>query len=236
MADEAIQDTIAKLLAKAKGTNNENEAAIFAAKAAELLTKHNLTEAQIRMRDSTADDPVELHMAKRNNVAKWRSEIADGCAQLYFCKLLFHKSKISFTGKTHNAEVCESMWNWLCSVVVRMAREYSPNKWEQEDFKRGAALRLKSRLNTLAREQYMQQRQNVQAAAATGTTLPALYDSEHKAIQDYLDNRFGTIRTKKSRDLEIRGGAGAAGYDKAGEISLHTQVAETRTSRMIGSS
>jgi hypothetical protein len=233
VADEQIQDTIAKLLRKAKGTSNENEAAIFAAKAQELLAKHNLTEAQIRARDERDDDPVDLHMAKRNNVAKWRTLIAEGCARLYFCQLLYHGSKVSFTGKAHNAEVAESMWDWLCSVVVRMSAEHAKEhgSWEKEDFKRGAAVRLQGRLYEIWRASY----KPPVAPVGDGSGLPALYDSEGKAVADYLEQRFGKIKARKTKSIAMRGGGAAAGYDRAGDINLNTQVAETRTSRMIGS-
>lgn len=231
---EALLDKIAKLQAKAKGTTNEHEAAIFAAKVQEMLAEHNLTEAQLRARDEQADDPVDLHMHPRNNVAPWRRYIANGCANLYFCQLLLHGKKVSFTGKSHNAEVAMSMWDWLCSVVVRMAREYSSIKSVQEDFKRGAAVRLQERLNAMWREQVKMQRQHAAASAQTGTTLPVLYDMEGKAVADFLERKYGTLRGRRSKGLALRGGGAAAGYDRAGGIQLNTQVRETRSSRMIG--
>lgn len=230
--NEAIQATIAKLLAKAKGTNNEHEAAMFAAKAAELLARHNLTEAQIAARQGGADDPVvEQHM-NRKSVAKWRQTIAQGCAKLYFCKLLLYGSQLDFVGKAHNAEVALSMTDWLCSVVVRMAREYTDDRLGIEDFKRGAALRLYGRLIALYNQQNSPTPTPEQHVVGSG--LPALYASEAKAVDDYIAGQYGALRSRKGKGLAIRGGAGAAGYDRAGGINLSTQVAERRSSRMIG--
>lgn len=229
--NEAIQVTIAKLLAKAKGTNNEHEAALFAAKAAELLARHNLTEAQIAARESRDSDPVTEQRMGRKSVAKWRQTIAGGVAKLYFCKLLLYGSQVEFVGKAHNVEVAISMCDWLCSVVVRMAREYTDDRIGMEDFKRGAAIRLYWRLDEL----YKAQNPPAPTPAQTGTGLPALYRNEAQAVESYIEDRYGQLRSRRSKGLQIRGGAGAAGYDRAGGINLNTQVAERRTSRMIGS-
>jgi len=228
--NEAIAATIAKLLAKAKGTNNENEAALFAAKAAELLARHNLTEAQVAARQGSDNDPITEQRMNRKSVAKWRQTIAQGCAKLYFCRVLFYGSQVEFIGKAHNVEVALSMTDWLCSVVVRMAREYTSDRLGIEDFKRGAAIRLYWRLDAL----YQQQNPPAPTPEQTGSGLPALYAGEAQAVQLYLDERYGEIKKRKNRGLTIRGGAGAAGYDRAGSIGLNTQVAETRSSRMIG--
>lgn len=229
--NEAIAATIAKLLAKAKGTNNEHEAALFAAKAAELLARHNMTEAMIAAREGGDNDPIGGHRMNRKSVAKWRRYIAAGCAELYFCKLVSYGSQLEFVGKTHNAEVAMSMCDWLCSVVVRMAREYTDDRLSIEDFKRGAGSRLYQRLHAL----YLQQNPPAPTPEQTGTGLPALYKNEAQKVQDWMDEEYGPLRSRKSRALKIRGGAGAAGYDRAGSINLSTQVAERRSSRMIGS-
>jgi hypothetical protein len=234
MADETIQATIAKLLAKAKGTNNEHEAALFAAKAAELLAKHNLTEAMIAARDGAADEPVVEQRMNRKTVAKWRQTIASGCAKLYFCRVLLYGSQLDFVGKKHNAEVALSMCDWLCSVVVRMAREYSTDRLVMEDFKRGAALRLYQRLMALYREQNPPQ--PVAQPVANVGGLPALYASEAKAVDDYIDRQYGALKSRKGRGLALRGSGASAGYDRAGGINLSSQVAERRSSRMIGRS
>lgn len=229
---EAIQETIAKLLRKAEGTSNEHEAALFAAKAQELLARHNLDEAKVRARDATASDPITEQNYGRKSVAPWRRQVAQGCAKLYFCRLLCVGSELEFVGKSHNVEVAISMTNWLCSVVVRMAREYDSDRREQEDFKRGAGLRLYGRLMELYRQQNPIQER---AKPGGGSGLPALYHNEETEVAEFLEQRYGKLGHKRSRGLQIRGGAGAAGYDRAGEISLNTQVAERRSSRMIGS-
>lgn len=103
---EDILGKVSKLLAKAKGTSNENEAAIFAAKAAELLAKHNLDEAMLREHDKSKEEgPVGAHPYEGRIPDRWRELILQGCARLYFCQLTVNGRRYTLYGREHNAVV-----------------------------------------------------------------------------------------------------------------------------------
>jgi hypothetical protein len=230
MVDQKIQDTIAALLAKARGTDNENEAAIFMAKAQELLARHNLDEAQLRGRDAKSNEPVGEHRY-RDSVAKWRSVIAQGCAKLYFCSCLTWGKEFRFVGKAHNAEVAISMTDWLCAVVKRMAREYSSDRKTQGEFYYGAAMRLYQRLVALYQEQNPVA-PTAKSNTSDGRAMVLLYTNEEAEVKGYLSQY--NLRTRKSKGSRYTG-ASAAGAAAANGIQLNKQVSETRSSRMIGS-
>lgn len=228
LMSEAIMDKIAKLLAKAKGTTNENEAAIFAAKAAELLAEHNLTEAMVAAREANRD-PIGEYLYEGRIADRFRELILMGCAQLYFCKLTKSSNGRRYTmyGREHNARVAAAMSEYLIATVKRLAREYSPSRVDQRDFRKGAGLRLYERLKELYKA-------NMAPVAASGSNLPALYNSEAQAVQEYINKQLGPLRSQKARPMRMGYGAmmGRAAADK---ISLNTQLgAEKRASRMIG--
>lgn len=228
---ETILSRISKLMAKAKGTNNENEAAIFAAKAAEMLAKHNLDEAMLREHDASLEQgPVGGHPYAGRIPDRWRELILMGCAKVYFCKLILSKAggKKVYTlyGREHNAVVAKLMAEYLITTVKRMAREHSAAKAEQGDFRRGAGEQLYHRLLELYKAQ------NTPApSSSTGNTLPALYNDEANAVDAYVNSIFSNLGSVKSRPMKM-GASAMVGRSAANGISLNTQVGRKTTARL----
>lgn len=231
MVDQAIQDRIAKLLAKAKGTSNEHEAAIFMAKAAEMLAEHNLTEAMIAARESGKDDPIGRY-AYEKKLYVWHKPVINALARLYFCSCVYEKNSTGlyvFFGREANARVASSMMEYLIATIRRMSREFSQDRGDMEDFKRGAALRMTERLTELWRAQSGPST----AVVASGGNLPALYDSELKQARSAAESYYGGLGKGKTTKITIKGAGGAAGRAAADRISLNKQVSETRASRLL---
>lgn len=228
----ATMDRIAKLMAKAKGTDNEHEAALFAAKAAEMLAEHNLTEEMLRSRDSDREQgPIGGYDFTTRCPDRWRELILQGCAKLYYCELIkmnIAGAKYRLYGREHNYIVAKLMAEYLFATVKRMAREYSPGKVEQSDFRRGAGLRLYERLLELHKAQLGP------VSPSNPGNLPALINHEIIAVDDYIASALGKLRTSKAKPMKMGFGA-MAGRSAADKIGLNTQVKETRASRMIGS-
>lgn len=84
-----IEKLIRSLIAKAKGTDNEAEAAAFMAKAHELLEKHQLDMGATL----NTDDPIEafdgLDQAATSH--KWNRELYRALGALYGCKSIRHE-------------------------------------------------------------------------------------------------------------------------------------------------
>lgn len=84
MSDQSkIKSKIAALLAKAKGTDNENEASIFLAKAMEMLDEHQLSMADL----DDANDPVRHDRGLDGTkwVASWQRDVFRALGKLYGC-------------------------------------------------------------------------------------------------------------------------------------------------------
>lgn len=222
---EVLLDRIAKLRAKAEGTSNQAEAELFAAKVAELLAKHNLDEAMLRSRDATREQgPIGEHLFNVRVPDAWRERILIGVAKVYFCEVIFNAGNVRsyrLVGREHNAVVAKAMAEYLFATVKRMAREYSSVSREQKNFRKGAGDRLYMRLRELAAEQRKEQR-------GVGNGMALMVRTEDQALDEWMAH-IETIKGKGHRH-----GAGSnAGWDAAGNISLNTQVTETRASRML---
>lgn len=234
METEDILDRISKLLAKAKSTTNEHEAAIFADKAAELLAKHNLDEAMLRARDAEREEgPIGRHSYNGRSPDRWRELIIMGCAKLYFCEVVVNsrmkgKGRHEFVGRESNAKVAMLMADYLIATTKRLAREHSPHKADQTDFRRGCGLGLYNRLMALHAEKV----RPTQAPVSNAGNLPALYNSESRAVREWMEAEMKLGTARRGRGMKI-GASGAAGRSAADRISLNTQVTERRASRML---
>jgi hypothetical protein len=235
---------IAGLMAKANGTENEHEAAAFAAKAQEMLAKHNLSEMDVLKQSAEArgESVSEVELASKY-VHGWRVALMDAVTKFYFCRTLMQScwrpargggevlgKKFIIIGKPHNAAVAVSMFTYLEKTTVRLAQQWRKENYgtrsEYQNFENGCGLRIAERLRALMREQ-----QAAKAAAGyTGTTLPALYDSESKAIEEFLSGR--KIGKARSRGASVYGRGGYAGRMAGDGVSLNTQVGQSEQRRL----
>jgi hypothetical protein len=227
-----ILDRISKLLAKAKSTTNPHEAGIFADKAAELLAKHNLDEAMLAERDAEREEgPIGRHQYPGRSPDRWRELILMGYAELYFCKLIIsrksRKKGHEFIGREHNVKVAILMAEYLIATTKRLAREHSPHKADQTDFRKGCGLTLYERMKKLA------QSEQAIPDAPSGQNALVLRNNEATAIEEWMFANMNLGRAKKSKAMRI-GASGAAGMKAGHTVSLNRQVRETRSNRMIG--
>lgn len=164
-----ILGRIRKLLALAK-SGNEHEAASAAARAAELMAEHGLSEAETRLTDAnkTAEpivrSTVEASAADRKAVA-WKGSLAQGLAAAHGCKMWWSGAQVVLLGRTSSVQAANYTLSWLVREVERLADQ----AWEQQhgsggdiwapsartwkgSFRLGAAGRISERLREAARE------------------------------------------------------------------------------------
>ena len=95
----AVKAKIAKLLAKAQGTDNENEAAAFMAKVEEMLDEYQLEHWQI----TSHADPMGFDMLYEGTSSSptWQRHLLGATAQYYGCKMVRRRGlwKLKKTGK-----------------------------------------------------------------------------------------------------------------------------------------
>lgn len=218
--ESPLMRKIRLLMAKAQGTDNEHEAATFAAKVQELLLENNLSASDIKMSNGDNRETVGQHdQANGKDFLRSpaRRALLMAVCKFYMCSYLrWGNERVVIVGKPSNAEVAASMMNYLLNTVVRLSNNYASGS-ARIDFRRGCMLQLTNRLYTLTRERE-------QAATQPANTLPALFVSENELVKQYM----ATIKTKKARSTTIKQGIHAmAGRQAADGISLHGQIGST---------
>ena len=92
-----MKTKIQALIAKAEGTDNEHESAIFMAKAIDLMQKH-----QIELHDLNVDDKIHvtIGMTATRSAPSWKRKILSALAQYYGCQTVLDSHYIKTkTGK-----------------------------------------------------------------------------------------------------------------------------------------
>lgn len=129
--DHKITDRIRKLLALTKSAN-EHEAAAAAARAAQLMEEHQITEAVLRITDDTktAESIIEGAVDKDRGGGKrvaWKLAIAGGAA------VALGLSKVWTRGGTMMALGRDSAiksWSYLCAYLFNEVNRLADVGWE----------------------------------------------------------------------------------------------------------
>lgn len=236
---EDIMRKIAALMAKANGTENEHEAAAFAAKAHAMLAEHNLSLTDVlKYGAAKAGDAVGKTPHSNKYVGGWRSSLMNSVAAYYFCKLVISHEYDAATGKnrkcflligkTHNVAVAVSMFDYLEKTTVRLGREWmrsdAGSRSEQLNFEKGCGLRIAARLDRLRYEAA-----ELAKAAPQGPSggLPALYNQEAAAIQAFVEANMQLGKAHASK-MRLQGRGAIAGRAAGDGVGLHTQVGADR--------
>ena len=237
--DKKTKDKIRKILAKARGTENEAESLAFAAKAAEMLQQHNLAEADLGGEDAV--EPLEMRTVSSVDWNPWRISVISSLSELYFSKIFLSyeifKNKqrrcVIVVGRPHNIDVVESMQEYLVKTTMRLAGEYSRERKERLHFEKGCGMRLAMRIREMARA--AQEEVVVSGLITQGkSNLPALYKTELQLAADMVDSQTNgkMARASGHRGRSAAIGAGAAAGDR---INLGGQISGgSKASHLLG--
>lgn len=243
--DNSILARIKKLL-DLSNSSNENEAALAAAKAQELMFKHNLEISQVENIDLRPDEKVDEHNfdldAGVSKVANWRSWLFSNVAKTSLCKAYFHRSYRGYgkqskvygriIGRKSDVEVAQYTYTWLTNELERLSREYMANQiyWDQYDSRKmrrswleGAAMGVIAQLN----EQFNARKRETEAS----TALVVVRDRE---IQDWMENNGLQLRHSSSSVSQQDRNAYSAGFKTGSTMSVRKGVSGGSTARIGG--
>lgn len=217
-----IKKIITALLAKARGTDNEAEAAAFLAKAMDMLQQHQLDVADL----VDADDPILKHVGLEaaESGHAWRWKLYSTVAQLYGCKSIHVAKAVKgkkglvpgyeqvLVGRESAIITTDLMYPWIVSQVKAAGKRIASisGMSEQGQTKRVAAA-LISRIHRLVREQ----QETVPTTAAGKNALVVL----NQVVAKY-EELFPDAETMRARASVTDGLARAA----AEGIGLHRQA------------
>jgi hypothetical protein len=230
IVDKKISDRIRKLLAKARGTENEAEATMFAKYAAEMLQQHNLSEIDLGGED--ASEPLAQRTLHSVDWNPWRISILRSLTSLYFSQFYItqeiFKGKLRrcmvIVGRPHNLDVVEDMQDYLVKTTIRLAKEYSSQRKIILDFEKGCGHRLAERIAVMAKQA---QEPVASLEHQPSGNLPALYKSELQLAQDIVDRECGGAMARRSGHRT--GGSGVtAGREAGNKVNLGGQISSTR--------
>lgn len=220
MSDDKLIKKIRALLAKANDKSvTEHEAAMFAAKAQELLIANNLA-----MTDMTREDVDRGGIADQQFQDKWtspsRKHVLNAVCEFYMCKILIHGhlKQVTVIGRPHNVAVAVEMADYLIKTVVRLSNEFGRETGGHViSFRKGAMLRLARRLEQMQREREKKD-------PATSSRELVLFKDESALVHDFMHSKFLVAKSRKARRMTADQKAFAAGAAAGGRISLQDQL------------
>jgi Protein of unknown function (DUF2786) len=226
---------IRALKAKAEGTNNENEAAAFTAKAAEMMAQYGLEEAQLAVEEQS---PIEEVTEKQDWSSPSRRALAVAVCRLYMVRPLLANQKGHWIliGRKHNIMMAKEMCDYLVKTTLRLS-----NTWRKEnfasnaqmiDFRKGCFIRLGERIGELRRQQEQAEAPKFHPGG-NPANLPALRGQEKDLLDEYLKRTRPHLRYARRSTIRT-GAAASAGYAAGGTVSLSRQVGGKSSSHLIG--
>lgn len=119
---QGVLDKVRKLLALAKG-GNENEAAAAAAKAAQLMEQYDVSEAQLEVDTGVArPDPLEsLEVDRMADNEDWKSILVVGIEKLLGVKAWTEGRRVKIYGRSSTVNTFSYTYAYLCAEVRQLA-------------------------------------------------------------------------------------------------------------------
>jgi hypothetical protein len=132
MTMNAIAMKVQKLLELAK-SSNEHEAALAAAKARELLTKHNLDMAEVlavKEKEPEGLLIIQTETPMSSSIPQYMWDLANAVAKSFQCDVISRGGEngrvFVFIGTTADSEVAAYTFNYLRSEIERLAKQVLP--------------------------------------------------------------------------------------------------------------
>lgn len=148
-----VLDRVRKLLALSANTTNEHEASLAAARAAALMARHEIHEAELRALDEAAvvrtPEPIDNLRATgdRGKRVAWHLALAWGVSRRLHCHYYTRAGAIFFFGRLTAIQTASYLLAYLTGEVERLARQADlRGKAEHGAFKLGCAQRVAQRL------------------------------------------------------------------------------------------
>lgn len=228
---ESIANKIKKLLALSQSPN-EAEAIAASKKAQDLLTRYNLSMADVADPQAIDEEVEQQTLFHLDSKREWVITLLDGVARANFCSIIMTSGKgygcdYKLIGRPSNIAVASLMYEYLSETVERLART-TPNTTGEKGFKNsfrlGCANRLYWRLLDTIKEQCENGITSEDGVSCSAIAVTSLYEQRKAEIEAYRDSTYGKIKSHKCRN-SISSNEGYLAGDRAGQqVSLNKQV------------
>ena len=191
---EELIELVRRCLALSR-SSNENEAARAAEKAAELMLKFKISEAEAEL-DSTTTAAGVTYTTYPGVNRMWRRSLTNAVAMAFFCRTVgFGKGSsagVYFVGKPTEVEVAIMTYEWLSSALDDICYQSSKNDMGE----RGSLVRWRNSWLTGAvaevGHRFFDMRKN-QAAEAMAVMV-----SSRKEVEEFIADKWHLVYRKNN--------------------------------------
>jgi len=215
MTDSVILAKVQKLLRLAT-SSNANEAALAAAKAQELIDKHQLAEALLALDSAEPtkgldDEPIvdfekaDAPLDRQKRLDRWRCGLASVIARQNGCRIYYSGSDIALVGRASDAETVRYLYGYLSREVERLTTEHGQGMgrtW-RNNFRLGVVDTISNKLWEQRRKFESETRAE---ARAEGSTALMRVD---RALAN-IDKRGETVKDWMKQNMKLYASSGSA--------------------------
>jgi hypothetical protein len=225
MTKEQIVSKVRKLL-ELSNSSNENEAALAATKARELLSRYNLSMADLSTDDIKSSIAVtEAAVGVGRVVRNWVKGLLVHVSCGFDCEHIIRRRHgsnpfLTFIGTAADAEIAVYTFRFLYRELTRLVERALPKLQRENRFWNTASLRYAYLDGAVKRigERLQTQTQVIKAAERRGCKDLVL--AKEQLIKSYMADTYPNIRMENVRRRVISADAFDRGYRDAAAINL----------------
>jgi hypothetical protein len=238
MTKEEVLSKVRKLF-ELSNSPNENEAALAAAKARDLLARYNLSIADLAIDDvNSALAPTELSVNVGRAVRNWVKGLLIHVAEGFECEHIIRRRRgcnatLSFIGTPADAEVAVYTFEFLYGQLYRLVEQALPRLKRENRSWSTTALRHAYLDGAVKRigERFREQTESIRAAERR--ECKELVVAKEQMIKTYMATTFSCIRIEYARRRVVSATAFEKGYRDAGTINLRPGVTKDDPERLV---
>jgi hypothetical protein len=229
MTKEEALSKVRKLF-ELSNSPNENEAALAASKARELLARYNLSIADLPTDDiRSAIAPTEASVSVGKAIRNWVKGLLIHIADGFECQHIIRRrhgssTVLSFIGTPADAEVAVYTFQFLYRQLLRLVEQALPKLKRENSGWSTAALKSAYLDGAVKRigEKFRAQTQPIRTAEHHHCKELVL--SKEQIIKTYMATAFPNIRMEYGRTRVVSAAAFDKGYSDAAKINLRLGI------------
>ena len=231
MTKEAVLSKVQKLF-ELSNSPNENEAALAAAKARELLARYNLSIADLPMEDAnSALAPIEASVRVGKAVRNWVKGLLIHVSEGFECQHIIRRRHglntiLSFIGAPADAEVAAYTFQFLYRQLDQLVERALP-RLKRENRSWGSVALRHAYLDGAVKRigEKLQEQTNI-IRTVENHECKELILIKDQMIKNYMATAFPNIRMEYGRKRVISASAFDKGYSDAATINLRPGIRE----------
>lgn len=227
----------------------EAEMQAAAAKAQSLMTRYNLSMAEIEVAEGKLNEEYTVERDVWNNYPgggtslTWRRSLLVTLCQFNFCESQFWRTQVNanlfqMVGQPHNIQMVKYLLAYLNRQMLTLSRDalkdaqeaeslsarVHPDRW-RSSYLLGMVQGIHNRL---------QAQFNTDTTAEAGST--ALVVVKEQELQEAVERLVGKLKVKSLtvRSGSVQGSAYGRGMDDADKVSLDRPLSETHAPKQLG--